>query len=241
MRQFRFFINLPLLLNLYCENPAKFKFFAFKPPFRLKYIPMKKFLQIVSLLVITVLVSFTAEAQRFQPEQQAYLRPSLKLTPAFGYRTFVAQYEHPLSDHLSLSLLAGFKAAGNKDDNNLNPRKNNSLKSGYLVDVVGKYYFNLAPSGFYALASAGASNIIYDNGTVRPYSFTPGIKKLDPTKTDATIPNPKALRVAIGAGYQWTIIPRTLIADFNFNIGSYSNSDGSYVQMYFTPSVGYIF
>ena len=202
---------------------------------------MKKFLQVVSLLVITVLVSFTAQAQRFQPEQQAYLKPSLKLTPAPGYRTFMAHYEHPLSDHLSLSLVAGFKSSGPKEDNNLTPAKNNIYKSGYLVDVVGKYYFNLAPSGFYGLASLGASNILYGNGTVRPYSFTPGIKKLDPTKADATIPNPKALRIAVGAGYQWTIIPRTLIADFNFNIGSYSNSDGSHVQMYFTPSVGYIF
>jgi hypothetical protein len=203
---------------------------------------MKNILQIVSLIVLTVVVSFNASAQQFEPEQQAYRKPSVKITPAFGNRTFMAQYEHPINDHLSISLLAGLKFSKNADDNALSTVKNDADKGGYMVDVIGKYYFKVAPSGFYVLGSLGASNIIYRNGTVRPYSFTTGVKESKVRTVAAnTIPNPNAFRVAIGGGFQWTIIPRTLIADINLSVGSYSNSDGSAVQLYFTPSVGYIF
>jgi hypothetical protein len=205
---------------------------------------MKNILQLVALVVLTVVVSFNAQAQnqRFQPEQQAYLKPSLKLTPAFGYRTFMAQYEHPINDHFSVSLLAGLKFSATADDNTLSPVGNDADKGGYLVDVIGRYYFKTAPSGFYLQGALGASNIIYRNGTVRPYSFTTGIKEAKlGTPTANTVPNPNAFRVAVGGGYQWTIIPRTLIADINLSVGSYSNTDGSALQLYFTPSVGYIF
>ena len=203
---------------------------------------MKNILQILAIVVLTVVVSFNAQAQISEPEQQAYRKPSIKITPAFGYRTFAAQYEHPINDHVSISLLAGFKFATDADDYTIAPVKNNADKSGYMVDVVGKYYFKTSPSGFYVLGSLGASNIIYRNGTVRPYSFSSGIKEVKLGKDAVTtVPNPNAFRVAVGGGFQWTIIPRTLIADINLSVGSYSNSDGSAVQIYFTPSVGYIF
>jgi hypothetical protein len=169
-----------------------------------------------------------------------YGSSNIKLMPAINVNTYAISYEQPISDRISLELMGGYKFASTQDNDN--PAKNSQNKAGYLVDLSGKYYFGTAPTGWYVMATVGASNIIYRNSTVRPYSFSGGTKKSsEVTGKENYTSDPSALRYGIGTGYQFAIISRKLIANLGVSVGGYSNSDGTQVHVYFTPSVGYSF
>jgi len=203
---------------------------------------MKSIFTVLAVVLLTVFV-LPVMAQKALPIVKApvtYAGPNLKIMPAFYNNTYGLSFEKPISDRFSLELSAAYKFPTSKPTEESEP-KNNIYKSGYLVNLTGKYFLGTAPNGWYFSATVGASNILYKNGTAAPYAFLLNGKKSQDISGAYNTPNPNSLRYNVGTGYQWSMISRKLIANIGFGIGGYSDSDGTKLHLMFTPSVGYIF
>jgi len=199
-------------------------------------INMKSIFTSLAIALISFLV-FPALAQAPLPVKKApatFEGPNFKFCPAFIVNTYVFSYEKPFTDRFSLELAGGFKFASSPADGEATPA-NDAYKSGYLLDLTGRFYLGTAVEGWYLSATGGVSNIIYGNGTVRPYAYN-----LNSDKTSAAT-NPGIFRYNVGTGYQWLMLSRKLIANIGIGVGGYSNTEGAKFQILLTPSVGYTF
>jgi len=205
-------------------------------------IDMKSVFTILALGLLTFITSAVSAQSALTEVKQpsTYGSSNLKLMPALNVNTYGLAFEKPLTDRFSIEIMAGFKFSNSVKDGE-NAPTNDANKSGYLVDLTGKYYLGTAPEGWYLSATAGASNIIYSNGTVRPYAFNLNTKSSNDFSTASSTPNPGVFRYNVGGGYQWIMSSRRLIANIGFGLGGYSNSNGSQFMLLFTPSVGYKF
>lgn len=201
---------------------------------------MKRFTLIALVLVASFGSLMAQRGNSIVPVSRTYGSPNLKLFPAFHLNTFGLAYEQPISDRLSLELMAGYKLPITKPEGAV--PKNDAYKAGFLVDLTARYYTGTAPEGWYFSAMVGASNILYPDGNVRPFSINNMQAQTPLTATGAkAISNPEVLRYAIGAGYQIKMVSRRLVANIGVSFGGYSNDMGTQYQLSLTPTIGYSF
>ena len=163
---------------------------------------------------------------------------NFKLVPAFFWGAAGLEIEKPIGDNISLSLNTYYRI-GSLDTKSPLEQSNPTNNNQYMVELQGKYYFNHAPRGFYAMAQMNFSNMLFADGTSRPFSafgYTP------PATTANVSPfvAPGVFRYGLGCGYQWILVPRHLVANICVGFQAYSEN-GTHINPYLTPSFGIIF
>lgn len=165
---------------------------------------------------------------------------NFKLTPALFWSTLGLEVEKPVSDNITLSL-AGAYRLGSVETKTDREVTDASYGNQYMVELAGKYYFDKTPKGWYAMAQVNVSNMLFADGTSRPFStFGPAKSQSDINQANPFL-KPGAFRYGLGAGYQWIAIRRNLVANIGAGLQFYSDSKGTHANLYLMPSFGYIF
>ena len=185
----------------------------------------------------------------FHQEGGPSSRFNIKFQPAFYWSSLGIEAEYVISPKLSLALnvigkingLDGSKSGNNNFDNNF-------LKTGYMAEVIGRYFIQLSkksivlpPTGFYVQASAGFSKLMYYDGSTRPFSLNTRFPNNYDEKGNADFTALVPFIGGVGTGYQVELLADKIIA--NFLVGVQTNIDlkGAFLTFYASPSVGFMF
>jgi hypothetical protein len=168
---------------------------------------------------------------------------ALKAMPALFWNSFSIEAEYPASRKFSIALSTIFKLGrtdGQRSNFKVNPA--DYLDNGFRVELQVRYFLNgFAPLGFYVSAFASYGQIVYFDGTTRPYSLWNRVKEQDNLRNRSGITKPQPIGGGAGLGYQLMIIPKRIVA--NFFIGVQTNVDGDntiFLSGYVAPSIGII-
>ena len=170
---------------------------------------------------------------------------NVKLTPALYWSSLIIEVEYPLTDAFTIGLNILGKL-GRTDDGStafkIRPEK--VQDPAYKLELATKYYFgNTAPIGFYAQFNFSYGNLLFFDGTNRPYTLHSKWKKFEGgVRAPAVIESPKDYSLGIGGGYQLVVIPKKIIANIMVGTQLYLEKDsGIYPAIYVAPSLGYVF
>ena len=170
---------------------------------------------------------------------------NVKLMPAFFWSSLGVEVEYPINDAFSVGLNILGKI-GRTDGKNVvfKIRPEEPQESAYRLELAAKYYLSKsAPIGFYGQFNVTYGNLLYFDGTNRPYTLHSKWKKFDSNIRKPTeIERPKDISLGIGAGYQLVVIPKKIIA--NIMVGTHlylEQTNGMYPSFYVSPSLGYVF
>jgi hypothetical protein len=209
-----------------------------------------------SILLFSVLPSFASinedslSGNRLLPDYPEKKTEStkggfnIKLSPAFFWKTIGLELELPIGNRFSIGVNL-FGKVGRTDGQKSNYKVNDQdfLKDGIRAELALKYYLKpTAPEGFYIQANFAYNQIVYSDGTTKPYSINTHINNTRDTSSSGTIAKPYPYSAGLGLGYQLVFIPKHLIA--NIMIGAQGNMDtynNPFLSFYIAPSIGYKF
>ncbi len=165
---------------------------------------------------------------------------AIKLIPALYWGTIGVQVEYPVTEKISIGLMAMVKKS---DSKNYSIRPEEYQNRGFLVDLYAKYFFfGEAPEGFYGLANFSYNSMLFFDGNTRPYTLQNRWKEFEGFRVPNEIKSPKAFNAGLGVGYQLIIIPQHVIADvFLAASGNFDNDNSFFLQLYLAPSIGFVF
>lgn len=170
---------------------------------------------------------------------------NVKLMPALYWNTIGIELEYPLNDLLTVGL--NIAAKSGRTDGERKPfkiRPETYQDPSYRVELAIKYYISQsAPVGLYAQLNFSYGNLLYYDGTNKPFtlhsrwkSFNQGIR----APTDLT--PPKEYSFGLGAGYQLIVIPKHIIANIMLGTQIFIDQENKvYPALYVQPSIGYVF
>jgi hypothetical protein len=168
---------------------------------------------------------------------------NIKTSPAFFWKTVVLEIEAPIGDKFSIGLNI-YGKLGRTDGKNANfkVKKQDFLTDGIRAELAFKYYFSgTAPEGLYMQTNFSYNQIVYADGTTKPYTLNSHIKPADTSATGALL-KPYPYSAGLGVGYQMIIVPKHLIG--NFMLGVQGNMDArkeTFISIFVAPSIGYLF
>jgi len=170
---------------------------------------------------------------------------NVKLMPAFYWSSIGAEVEYPINDAFSVGLNILGKI-GRTDGKNVvfKIRPEDYQESAYRVELAAKYYLSKsAPIGFYGQFNLSYGNLLFFDGTNRPYTLHSKWKKFDGNvRKPAEVEPPKDYSLGLGAGYQLVVIPKKIIANIMVGTQLYlEQHSGIYPSFYVSPSLGYVF
>lgn len=204
-----------------------------------------EYLKILILNCAFLLIIFKAEANPGLTPKPANPRGiNIKLSPALFWNTLGLEFEFPFTKKLSASInLMGKLGRTDGRNTTFKVKEEAYLKDGYLGELSFRYYFaGKAPEGIYIQANFTYSNILYFDGTTRPYTLHNHWKDLNGLRTPADFPDLLPYSGGLGLGYQVVIIPEHLIG--NLMLGAQSNIDqegNPLLSVYLYPSIGFKF
>lgn len=169
---------------------------------------------------------------------------NIKLSPAFFWKTIGLELELPLGKKFSVGVnLFGKVGRTDGKKSNYKVTSQDFLKDGIRAELALKYYLKpTAPEGFYIQANFAYNQIVYSDGTTKPYSVNTHINNQRDTAASGEILKPYPYSAGIGVGYQIIFIPKHLIA--NILLGAQGNMDAynkPFLSFYIAPSIGYKF
>jgi hypothetical protein len=167
---------------------------------------------------------------------------NVKISPAFFWKTIALEFELPLGNKFSMGINL-FGKVGRTDGihSNYKVKDQDFLQDGIRAEFALKYYFKpTAPEGFYLQANFAYNQIVYSDGTTKPYSVNTHVDNL--RDTSGVLLKPYPYSAGLGLGYQVVFIPKHIIG--NIMIGAQGNMDAfnnPFVSFYIAPSIGYKF
>lgn len=183
-----------------------------------------------------------------EPRHKDYDVPwgSAKFFPAIYWNTIGLEYEHSLGGHVTIAL-RGYYNYGRNDGANSNQlvQNTNYLDPGYLVELMGKFYFHrTAQKGPYASLGASYGELLYFDGNYRP--FTVLSRRQSQTGdnlgavTDYTPAKP--YHFSGGLGYQIALGFRGLSGNIFAGVqSSFPDDGGLALQLFIEPGIGVVF
>jgi hypothetical protein len=186
---------------------------------------------------------FTPPKKKHSSKKEETGKFNIKTSPAFFWKTIVLEIEAPLGNKFSIGLNI-YGKLGRTDGKTANfiVKKQNFLNDGIRAELAFKYYFKpTAPEGLYLQTNFAYNQIVYADGTTKPYTLNSHIETAD-TSATGTLSKPFPYSAGIGIGYQMIIVPKHLIG--NFMLGIQGNMDGRenpFLSIFVAPSIGYLF
>jgi hypothetical protein len=171
---------------------------------------------------------------------------NIKLAPAFFWNTVGIDGEYVIKHKFSISALVYLKYG--RTDGQKRPfiiKNEDYLGQGYRVELQGKYYLkqdkkNKGPYGMYVQGNFSYGNMVYFDGTTRPYTINNRWRDFVGLSVPSEIENPKKISFGAGLGYQVIIIPKQFIANVMVGTQLGFGQKNPFVSFYFQPSLGYI-
>jgi len=167
---------------------------------------------------------------------------NIKTSPAFFWKTIVLEIEAPLGKKFSIGLNL-YGKVGRTDGKNANfkVKKQSFLTDGIRAELALKYYFKpTAPEGLYLQTNFAYNQIVYSDGTTKPYSLNSHAQPFDTSATGSVI-KPYPYSAGLGLGYQIIIVKHVI---GNFMMGVQGNMDAKnnpFLSFFVAPSIGYVF
>ena len=170
---------------------------------------------------------------------------NVKFMPAFYWSSLGVEIEYPLADAFTIGLNILGKI-GRTDGKRVvfKIRPETHQESAYRMELAAKYYLKkTAPIGLYAQFNVTYGNLLFFDGTNRPYTLHSKWKKFDGgVRSPSEVERPKDYSLGIGGGYQLIVIPKKIIANIMVGTQLYlEQSSGMYPSFYVAPSLGYVF
>ena len=170
---------------------------------------------------------------------------NVKIMPALYWSSLGLEIEYPISDAFTV----GFNILGKlgrTDGKNVvfKIRPESTQDPAYRLEVAAKYYLsNNAPTGIYIQLNASYGNLLFFDGTNRPYTLHSKWKNFDGgVRSPTEIEVPQDYSFGIGAGYQLIVIPKKIIANIMVGTQLYlERTSDIYPAIYLAPSLGYMF
>lgn len=166
---------------------------------------------------------------------------TLRCMPAIFWNTFLAEGEYNLPNKKIAVGITTYYAWGiNK---NTIYTRDKSKDGGFEVDLFGKYYFSQKEKeGLFAQVNVSYNQIVYPEGTIRPFSVNNNGKKSHTPADKPLIFDPKPFNVGLGVGYQIRMIPKRVYASIMLGCQFSQNFDGKMLPTIFLlPSISYVF
>jgi hypothetical protein len=169
---------------------------------------------------------------------------NIKAMPALFWNSASVEMEIPVHKSFSIAVNGTFKL-GRTDGKQSNFRVNPAeyLDNGFRVDLHVRYFpVSYAPFGFYADAFASYGQIVYFDGTTRPYSLLNRVKEKDDLRSPSNITKPQPFGAGAGVGYQILLIPKKVVANFFFGLQTNIDGDNTiFLSGFVAPSLGILF
>ncbi len=169
---------------------------------------------------------------------------NINVMPALFWNSFAVELEYPLHKTISIALNGTFKI-GRTDGKRSNFRVNPAdyLDNGYRLDLHVRYFpVSHAPFGVYIAGFASYGQIVYFDGTTRPYSLLNRVKEKDDLRSPSNIVKPQPFGGGGGVGYQVILIPKHIIANFFFGVQTNIDGDNTiFLSGFVAPSLGILF
>ena len=170
---------------------------------------------------------------------------NFKLMPALYWDCVGLEVEYPISDIMSVGLnILGQAGRTDAGDIVFKVRPEYYQQPAWRAEFALKYYLSSrAPIGFYVQANASYGNLLFFDGTNRPFTMHSRWKKFDKgLRAPVELERPLPFSTGIGAGYQLIIIPKKIVG--NIMIGTQlhlSDQTRLYPALYLSPSLGLLF
>lgn len=169
---------------------------------------------------------------------------NIKAMPALFWNSASVEMELPVHKSFSVAVSGTFKL-GRTDGKQSNFRVNPAeyLDNGFRLDLHVRYFpVSHAPFGFYADAFASYGQIVYFDGTTRPYSLLNRVKEKNDLRSPSNISKPQPFGAGVGVGYQVLLIPKKVVANFFFGVQSNIDGDNTiFLSGFVAPSLGILF
>lgn len=169
---------------------------------------------------------------------------NVKFAPGFLWNTAGLEFEFPINNKMSfgVNVFGKLGTTDSKKNNAMQKYEESFMKNGYLAEVALKYYFSgEAPAGFYGYLNAGYGNLLYGDGTIKPYSMIVRPREFKQPNVAVPFAELKPYRGSLGVGYQFIMPTRHLVANLNGGALVGFDDDGTIFSLYLAPSVGIIF
>jgi hypothetical protein len=166
---------------------------------------------------------------------------NIKTSPAFFWKTISLEIEAPLGKKFSVGVnVYGKLGRTDGTKSNFKVKNENFLSNGLRAELVLKYYFKpTAPEGFFLHANAAYNQIVYSDGTTKPYSLNVHNQSVD---TSSTSLKPYPYSAGLGVGYQVIFIPKHLIGNIMMGVqGNMDAKNNPFISIFIAPSIGYVF
>jgi len=166
---------------------------------------------------------------------------TLRCMPAIFWNTFLAEGEYQLPNKKIAMGLTTYYAWGiNK---NTIYTRDKSKDGGFGVDLFAKYYFSKKDKeGLFGQVNVSYNQIVYPEGTVRPFSINNNGKKSHTPADKPLIFDPEPFNFGFGVGYQIKMIPKHVFGSIMMGCQFSRNFDGKMLPTVFLlPSVSYVF
>lgn len=166
---------------------------------------------------------------------------SLRLSPAFFWKTIGLELEYAISPSISIGSNL-FAKVGRMDGKKANFKIKDEpfLENGWRAELYMNYYFSKkAPEGIYLQVNGGYNKLIYFDGNTRPYTLHNHWKQLKGVRVTTDLEKPKPYVGGLALGYQFLIIPDHIIANISSGIMANVDQDNSlFFTIYLAPSIG---
>jgi hypothetical protein len=166
---------------------------------------------------------------------------NIKTSPAFFWKTISLEIEAPLGKRFSIGLnVYGKLGRTDGKKSNFVVKNQNFFSNGIRGELVFKYYFKpTAPEGFFLHANMAYNQIVYSDGTTKPYSLNVHSQPVD---TSSTPSKPYPYSAGLGIGYQVIFIPKHLIGNIMMGVqGNMDAKNNPFISVFIAPSIGYVF
>lgn len=172
---------------------------------------------------------------------------NVKFIPAFFWNSAGLEVEVPVANQFTVAL-SGYGKLGRTDSkkNNYIVPQERFLENGYMVELAARYYPTLTPkpAGPYAQVAVNYGNLLYFDGTTRPFSINQRWRKLEGNnpRNRSELKEFQPYGFSLGGGYQVVFVQRKIIANLGAGIqGNIAKGGGIEVFIYVTPSIGILF
>lgn len=169
---------------------------------------------------------------------------NIKVSPALYWKSIVVGGEFPLGNRFStgINLFAKY-GLNDKRFAYYSTQNEKFFADGISGELYFRYYLKkTAPEGFYFHTYFNYNQILYFDGSVRPYTLYNTWDKAKLVKKTAGIGKPLPYSGGLGTGYQFILIPDKIIGDVLLGVQGNIDADNSFfVSVFLLPSIGYKF
>ena len=166
---------------------------------------------------------------------------SIKFYPAIYWNSYGLEYEQTVSSHFTVAL-RGYYNTGTQASANFYDHDPRASEQGFLVDLMGKFYFHKTPQkGPYLSLGASYGDLLLVDGSFRPWTLFNTGRELEGVdeSTVGDIPRAQPFHFQVSGGYQISLLFRKITGNIQTGVqASFLEEGGTALQFFVEPGIG---